>query len=163
MAETQNSPKAARSLRTAPRWVKWTLGISLCVNLIIIGVVVGATARHQRSGGNDLGAMTMRHALRSMEDERREKARAAIAANVQAMKLARAASGKARAQLAEVIAAGAFDPSQAEAVFADILAAQQTRRELLHQNFVTILSAMSDEERAKAARHLTKWNRWHKR
>ena len=163
MVEQQPVSETTRSLRTAPRWVKWALGVSLCVNLIIIGVVAGATARHHRGGGSDLGAMTMRHALRGMDEERREAAKAAIASNVQAMKAARIEGARARERLANVVAAQPFDAAAAEAVFDDILAAQQARRVLLHENFVSILSVMSEDERADAARRLKKWNRWHKR
>lgn len=163
MSDGQPNAAPSRNLRTAPRWVKWALGVSLCINLIIIGVVVGAAARHYRGGGHDLGAMTMRHALRGMSEERRDQAKAAIVANDPAMKAARRANGLARAALAEIIAAQPFDAAKAEAAFAEMLAAQQVRRGLLHENFVAILSTMSDEERANAAKHLTKWNRWRRR
>jgi uncharacterized membrane protein len=165
---TQHSPETeptgpTRSLRTAPRWMKWTFAASLCINLIIIGVVVGSVARHHRGGGQELGAMTMRHALRGMGEERRNEAEAFIAANGPAMKAARRANGDARVRLAEIIAAKPFNLAQAEIVFTEMLAAQQVRRGLLHENFVSILSVMSDEERAEAAEQLTKWNRWRKR
>lgn len=163
MADKNNNTAPLRSLRLAPRWMKWTLGISLCFNLIIMGVVVGATARHHRGGGQDLGAVTMRQALRGMDESRREAAKAAISGNVHAMNAARRASAEARARLAELIAATPFDAAGAEAAFADMAAAQGQRRDLLHENFIAILSTMSDDERAKAAKHLNRWNRWHKR
>lgn len=152
-----------RSLKTAPRWVKWTLGVSLGVNLIIAGVVIGAAAKHHRGGGHDLGAMTMRYALREMGDDRRAAAEAAIAANRPAMTAARRANAEARRRLADAIAQTPFDPDRVDAIFTEMLETQTERRRLLHTNFSAILSAMSPEERAEAAEKLTKWGRWRKR
>ncbi|MGB0852789.1 MAG: periplasmic heavy metal sensor [Pikeienuella sp.] len=155
-----DAPK--RSLRTAPRWVKWTLGISLCLNLIVLGGAIGAAAKYH-GRGHDLGAMTMNFALKKMSRDSRSAAEVAIAANRPAMRAARRANGEARGRLADVVSAPVFDPAAAEAAFADILTAKHESRRLVHKNFVAILAAMTDEERAEAAKHLLRWERWRKR
>lgn len=162
MANDPSTPPA-RSLKTAPRWMKWTLGVSLAVNLIVAGVMIGAAAKHHRGGGPELGGMTMRLALREMDDDRRAAAESAIAANRPAMTAARRASQEARGRLAGVIGETPFDPAKAEAVFNDMLDGHTERRRLLHDNFIAILSAMNPEERAQAAEKLAKWNKWRKK
>jgi hypothetical protein len=42
-----SSPRT-RSISNAPWWMKWTLGLSLVANLIVVGLIGGIAIKHSR-------------------------------------------------------------------------------------------------------------------
>ncbi len=147
---TQPGPPAAGG-RT-PRWLKLTLVASLAVNLLLVGLIVGAALRRPDDG-----------AIRGPSDELRDMARAlpprqraALAAEIRRRRddfhQRRDELEAHRHELAEALAADPYDP---EAVAAQLKSIDAFWREIGAEGRAMMtarIEAMTSEERAAFAK-----------
>lgn len=152
------SEESTPSPPRAPLWVRVTLGLSLAVNLLIVGVIVGAVLGRDRDGGpadrlraaRDLAPPPF---VLALEPEGRR----ALIREFRESAPKRQSRSEVRARLRGILAELRSESFDADAVAA--LLADQRDRGTVQQAagaevFVRHLSAMSDEERRAYADRL---------
>lgn len=143
-----------RSWRTCPRWVKWLVGVSLALNLIIISLGAGAAMRFHKHGGQHGGVATIGKIMHALPSERRDAARSLLKEAKPGLKPYRQARRAAQTNLAEVIAADPFDPAAATAAFENLRRQDDLTKTAAHGVMVEILSLLTAEERAEVSERL---------
>ncbi|ARE39620.1 hypothetical protein RGUI_1479 [Rhodovulum sp. P5] len=142
--------------RGTPPWLRVTLGISLTLNLLIVGIVAGAIISH-RPGGPMRGDPSLREFGpygRAFGDEDRAALRQAFREQAPRLQENRKAV---RAAFGDVLAALRAEPYDGDRV-RDLLQAQHTRIQdrvtLTREVFLKRLEAMTPEQRADFADRL---------
>jgi len=138
------------------RILRWALGLSLALNLLILGAVGGALWRHGGPGQGPRGGMPGLHSyaspyVRALPAEARQDLHREMRAGMQAQNASREAR---RAQYDEMLAslrAEPFDPAKAKAVLAEQGAAVATVQEAAHAAWLAQVASMSPEARGKYA------------
>jgi len=142
-------PKDTAEKRIAPRWIKILLGASLAVNLLVIGLGVGAGLRIKNAskdfGGGARGGIAFVAALE--RDDRRQL--------VQKTKDARRASQQdGRANMRQILADLRSDSFDIDAFQAALLAQQsrtKTAQDVIRTALVAQVAVMTAGERAAYA------------
>lgn len=132
-------------------WLKIALGVSLAVNLLIIGFLVGAVTRHMGDGGPSarspgLGAFGAPYMLALTKDDRRDVLRA-LRKDSRDVIPDRDARRKMFADVVELLRAQPFDPAALETAVAqqaDVTVRVQKRAQAA---WFEVVSGMSDAER----------------
>lgn len=157
---TEPNP-TARVKRRAPLWMRVALTLSLVVNMMVAGVVIGGITGRLRHPPPPLGEVNLGAFTPALADEDRKAIRERAAAEGLSM---REAMRTARAEQAAIIAALRAEPWDREAVvglMAQIRSRAATRLDLGGRLVLERLDAMSPGERkaladrmeAAAARH----------
>lgn len=147
--KADSDPHAAAPRRR--RWMRWALGLSLALNLAVLGLVAGAALRH---GGPDrgghpkpMGVMLYRELPREIRRELRETA-FAPRAEIDRQRRADAAAVDA------ALRAQPFDPARLEAVLQAQAAQRAAHHARMQAAWLDRVAAMSDAERAAYADRL---------
>lgn len=107
---SQAPQQQTRSFATAPRWMKWLLAASLAVNLLIVGVAIGAALRFQGwRGGGGLADRIERFA-QQLPAERRDAVLEIIRTRSPEIRSLAQEARAARRELASLIENETFDP-----------------------------------------------------
>lgn len=140
--------------QTSPRrnWVRWLLILSLGLNLLIVGVVVGAVLRfsgpdHVRAPSRSMGIAVIRELPR---EDRRDMFRQAR----EASGLRRGTFDRDWQALIDLLQADQFDRSAAEAILARGTEARDRFERSLQGSLLDKLAAMSPQERSAYAQRL---------
>lgn len=141
--------------RRAPRWMKWTLGVSLALNLVLIGLLIGAGIRHHVLGEAGFGGpRTIFHILRELPSEKRDQARAMVKERRADISAARRLRAEARGALGDAIAADPYDAAAVSAAFETLRTREYEMRSLSHSVVTEILADIEAEERRELGERL---------
>lgn len=150
MADAQN-PKAG-----IPVWLRIVLVVSLALNLLIAGLIVGATLGDRRDGRDrsvrDLSGTPFFMALEPQE--RRALARAARSQSEDSLRESRRALRERFEALLNALRAESFDRGAVEALLAEQRAAASRRADLGEQVLLDHLQGLGVEERRAYADRL---------
>lgn len=138
-------------------WGRILCGLSLALNLLVVGLLLGAAlgfdggrkgpaARHLERVSLGLGAQ-----IHALPDASRERVLAAAAADGKLDKRSRwAALRAARREVIEALAAEPFDPARARAALERARGSALAPTRAIHEAFVAEWSTLSPEERRAA-------------
>lgn len=152
MSETStHSPEPRRG---APRWMKVVLVLSLALNLLVIGAIIGAVTSgagkwRGAHGPGAAGALT-----KALSEEDRRAIKRQMVREFMPQREARQAHRATMATLLEQLRAPEFDAAAVSASMTQIGAHFQTRFDTGQMLLVERLSAMSAAERAAYADRL---------
>ncbi len=153
MAETPDEPRTRR----APMWMRVMLGVSLALNLAVIGIVVGAAARF--GGPPPRGPAMMSYAMPYVLALPRADRRAVLN-RVRQAEVPGGSTRKARraqyAQMIEMLRLSPFDPDAVRGVLDQQSTAARTVQTLAQEGWLERVTAMSDAERAAYAEEVSK-------
>jgi uncharacterized membrane protein len=139
--------------------MRWALFISLAVNLLLVGAIVGVALgemRHekQRASAAVARAPNMRAILDALPPERAAEVQGKVAEAWRAAKEERKGSRQAREAVAGVVAAETYDRAAAGAAFARMRAADARVTERFHDVVADAMTSMTVEERRALLRQL---------
>lgn len=138
------------------RWSRIALILSLALNMLLVGVLVGGALRDGDSRARKDGAsMSLRPMIQALSPEMRRKIGREIGKNL--WKERRRNANTVRVDLApiiDVLRQEPFDPAALEAAFEQHLARLSNRQSIAQQVYRTHIAAMSDTERAAYADRL---------
>ena len=138
------------------RGLKWALGLSLALNLVIVGFVGGAVLRHAGEGRGDRGPSLQSYGapfVRALPREAKRKLREALRgerAELPSRKDRRALYS----ELLEALRADDFDADAARVVFATQSGAAQNMQDRAQAAWIALISEMPAPERAAVADRL---------
>jgi uncharacterized membrane protein len=135
-------------LKRMPRWLKITLVCSLAVNLLIVGLAVGAVLRHGHFGGGDRGVVRI---LRQIGPERREWVRDLVDARRPEIRALRDGAREARDAALDLFAADPFDAVAFRVAHERMLAADAKARAANYQLLPDIAGKLSAQDRRNIA------------
>lgn len=159
-AETQEARETATPTGGCPRWVKIALVLSLGLNLLVAGAVVGGMVRHARTppGGpvEDVRRLGIAPFVRGL-DQRHQRAlrdevltrRADIVEGARKMR-------RASRRFVAALRAEPYDADAAAAALADVRAQVLRLQEIGHEALLDQLGRMDAAERAALADRLEK-------
>ncbi len=128
MVDDKNNATKAEKPRTA-RWVKVVLGVSLALNLAVLGLVAGAMTRSPRHGdGGGIARYAMPYVIALPREDRREMFKTVRAETDQGQIPSRSERRKLYEDMLNAIEAEPFDRETAKAIFT-----RQTQATLLGQ------------------------------
>ncbi len=145
------------------RWVPWLLGISLCLNLLLVAAAAGFALRGWGPPPSELPAgfdrATLWRVYKSLPDEAQEDAKAALRdARAQFREL-----GRERAEMRRELADAVEDENATEGSLAAALAAarlrEQESRDLVDDVFAKFAASQSAETRREIAEQLRRVRR----
>jgi uncharacterized membrane protein len=152
-----NDPVVSPASPVTARWVKVTLAVSLALNLLVAGAVVGAAFRHDRDarGDRDVPREFVRSPfLGALDaDDRRAVGRELMHAEG-SMRENRAELRERFERLLAAIRTEPFDRAAIEAILDEQRAAGARRLELAETEVLDRLAAMTPEARAAYAERL---------
>jgi uncharacterized membrane protein len=164
---TSDGVTEGRSTGRAPRWMRITLIVSLAINLLIVGAMVGKklTHKHRRpsfgsSRSLDLGIYSF---SRSLPAERRTVIRKALRPERANLKPLRKQLKDARLEAADVLGAEPFDLEALKAVVEKITKAQANYRGAGAAMFLKTVTELTPEERLALSKRWKRIGRRHKR
>ncbi len=132
--------------------MKPILLVSLCLNLILIGLIIGGSLRGQKmrppSGPTDEIAAILYSSPEEMRKDLRDKFKG-IASQ-------RGQDDERRNQLKEIISQVPFDEGELNAYFENRRDKNTSIAENAHSTLVQAIASLSDDERAAIAENLTK-------
>ncbi|MBN2905809.1 MAG: periplasmic heavy metal sensor [Rhodobacteraceae bacterium] len=150
-----SDPQIPADIPRTRTWVRVALGLSLALNLLIVGVIGGAVLSHGRQGPpvalapGDFGPYS-----RALSEEDRAALRTALRAQAPRLRENRTAVRAGFKDLLTALRADPYDPARVSA----LLAAQQARVEdqagLVRDLVLTRVAQMHSEERAAFADRL---------
>ena len=135
--------------------VRAILFISLALNLLIVGGLVGARIAGVRFERAVQGAIVDRMPgprafMQALPQETRAKVRAQMVQSFQESRRMREAARQARVDAFNAVAAEPYDVERVKQAFARLRAADQAAVGVFHDNIAVAFGAMSREERAAA-------------
>ncbi|PWK60675.1 periplasmic heavy metal sensor [Roseicyclus mahoneyensis] len=144
--------------RTPGRGVKIALGLSLAVNLLILGLVGGAllAVGPGRSGGDDPRLRTLGLGPFAIALSREDRAAVTDRIDRDALRAERRALGRSLVQLRDAIVAEPFDRAAAEAALEGSRSAAAGLQGLGHAALLDQVETMSAAERADLAGRLSR-------
>lgn len=136
-------------------WMRLALGVSLALNLLVLGVVIGAllrpgAERHGGAGARSMGVML----FRALPAEDRRALRAEMRGMAQRARPAEDAAGM--GALDAALRAQPFDPAALDALVAQSNQRRHAWQQEMHQAWLNRVAGMSDGERAAYADRLQK-------
>jgi uncharacterized membrane protein len=141
--------------RGAPGWMKLVLILSLTVNLLIAGVVIGRwLAGDERPRGVD---RTIGWMVRVIPEERREMAEAYFDAARPQLEAARAERMDQFGAVLQAIRTEPFDPAALGSAMTATLETRSSQRAIVYDRFATLLAQLTPEERAGIADRMEAW------
>ncbi|MXU63843.1 periplasmic heavy metal sensor [Oceanomicrobium pacificus] len=137
-----------------PLWLKLTLLGSLCLNMVLIGLLAGFALRGpmQRNAAIPPAADTLRLVVSAMPADARGALRRTIRRDLPDMRRAR--GGDPRDALVTVLTADPFDPAAMAALFDGQRARAESATAALHGALATRIAELSPEERAAMAERI---------
>lgn len=148
-------PETPPVVRRAPRWMKILLVVSLALNLLIVGVVVGARFMHPFGPGpvsSSFGLSLVRFGL-SRGGEAREETRKVLSETRPRIDPLRKELRAARRAVADALTADPFDAEKFRTAQARVVELERQVGEQSLDALTTIASKMSVEERRDFIRH----------
>lgn len=151
MSEQSSTPRASR-------WKTWALVASLAVNLLIVGLVVGAGLR----GGPDRGhykpseGADFRSITQALPEKARGDLRKSVLGRDGTMRERRQRSADLRRDLILVLEAETFNPGALETLFTEQRTVLGDLAKDGHTLLLETISQMTPEERATFAENLRK-------
>nr|WP_321361364.1 periplasmic heavy metal sensor [uncultured Hyphomonas sp.] len=137
---------------TPRRWPFWLI-VSLMVNMILVGLLVGFLLQASPRVPPD-GPPPERISWGSRDDGTREAMRRVFREAFKASAEERAARATVRKHLAEAVSADPYNPDAVRDAFRELRAADDAVNEATHEAMVTLFATMSLEERQHMARIL---------
>lgn len=134
-----------------PGWVKLLLILSLAVNLVVAGVVIGHKFRGDHKRDRRGGDRVTEWIIDMVPEERREFARGQLSDLPNRLESERAAR---MAQLPEIVAAMTAEPFDPAALETALTA--MSDRHVLRQSVISLLEALTPAERAEFAESFSK-------
>ena len=141
------------SKRPVGRGLKWALGLSLALNLVIVGFLAGAVLRHAGDDRKDRGPTLQSYGapfVRALPRDAKHKLRAALRKELPSRQDRRRLYEK----LLETLRADDFDAEAARDVFATQTDAAQSVQERAQNAWIALVSDMTVAERAAVADRL---------
>ena len=138
------------------RYLRWALGLSLGVNLLVLGLVAGAAYRFDGPGGGAFGNMRSYGAPYIMalpEDARRAMFRD-LRRDRQDRSVSRAEHRAQYDEALDILRSDAFDPARLSAVLGDQRAVALDVQETVEQAWLAEISQMDADARAAYADQL---------
>lgn len=141
------------------RWMAWALGISLCVNLVLLGAAAGIALRGDPRrlpppGGAGLDPFTLHRMMERLPEEQRREAWRLLRRHKPDFDQTRAARAEARRALAAAIAAEPFDRGALETAMAASRGLEAEGRRILDGAFVEFVSTLAAPIRAELAEEM---------
>lgn len=152
MAQTDQNTSAR-----SPLWMRWALGLSLALNLLVVGLAVGAAFR--------IGDVRMLRppppsASNAMFRELPRKARKQFTEDVRAAEGLRPIRRRDEAdEIAAAMRAVPFDAARMGAVLEGYASARQAWQQAINRAWVARLSDMTDAERASLSDRMQSWSK----
>ncbi len=156
MTEPEESPAAAGAPPGCPRWVRVTLAVSLALNLLVAGALIGGAIAHWRRPPPDglaaLRPFGIAPFARHLPAPERRRIGDALAAEAEAFAAARARLAEAGRALAEALRQPEADPERLARAFAELRAAGSALQAVSHEVLARELAALPLAERERLAR-----------
>lgn len=152
MTEPTDTPQAAPVVRKTPVWVKVLLGVSLSLNLLIIGLIGGAAVginRNNDGEGPGLRPLGLGPFSRAIEREDRQALRDRL--DVETFRAERANIGQSLRQLQQALRANPFDRAMAEEALSGARTSTGRMQEAGHTALLDQFETMSLEARSDVA------------
>ncbi len=162
-----DAPETGRSRR---RRLRWALGASVCVNLLLVGLAGGAFLRH--GGGPPPAEMpagfdrvTLWRVYRALPEPDRDAARDMLRARRDEMRDLARSRGEARARIAVTLSRDPFSDAELAAALEAARQAERRSRDLADAIFVEIVARLDPRRRGEIAEALReaqeRRDRWH--
>jgi len=139
------------------RWVWIALVASLAVNLLLVGLIGGASWYRARHGWHPPSDGNIVRFVRRLPDERREAIRAAAREDLEALRGLRSQVRQLRRDVNAVLAVEPFDRARFEAALEAVTAAEMRLRRASNEIYAATAQMLTPQERSR----LSAWNeRW---
>lgn len=151
---SQPRPEARPERRRAPRWMRVTLGISLALNLAVVGLFAGMMLRHDRPGRMEaMHRPPVGVALyRALSKDERQTLRESLRRKAAGQRSADTASGDTgAAAVVAALRARPFDRDRLAAALGDESSRRQRWQDLMQAAWLEQVTAMDDAARADFA------------
>jgi len=138
-------------------WIKIGLAVSLAVNLLVIGVVIGAMGQRHRAGEMRRGpgpGNPMMRLTEKLPAEKQEAFRRAMRQSMEANRANAETSRAARGKLIEVFSAETFDAAAASQALAAVRNAETAGRTSMEATMVEFAKGLTRPERTALAQNL---------
>ncbi|SIT85078.1 periplasmic heavy metal sensor [Pontibaca methylaminivorans] len=151
---SQPRPEPRPERRRAPRWMRVMLGVSLALNLAVVGLFAGMMLRHDRPGRMEaMHRPPVGVALyRALSKDERQTLRESLRRKAAGQRSADAASGDTgAASVVAALRARPFDRDRLAAALADESSRRQRWQDLMQAAWLEQVTAMDDAARAEFA------------
>ena len=158
--EPSTAPKAAKRPRA---WVGWVAAGSLCVNLLLVGIIGGAVLRH---GGPHpkppagIDPVSLMRVMRTLPEDRRDEALEILRDHRPKFEALRPARIAARLAIADALEADPMDGTALAAALNTARRSEAEGRAVIDDAFVQFVARLPRAARSKLAEEVREARRW---
>lgn len=151
--------------RRRRRWLPIALGVSACLNLLLIGAAAGMMIRFGHPGDPPeppagFDRVTLYRVFRALPDEQKDAAREILRERAPELHALRRLQSEARLRIAEALEAEPFSPPELAAELAAARDVERGGREIVDEAFVSFAASLGPEMRREIAEELRAKRRW---
>jgi uncharacterized membrane protein len=154
--------------RRRRRWLPIALGVSVCLNLLLIGAAAGMMMRFGSHGPSPeppagFDRVTLYRVFRALPDAQKDAAREILREHRPELHALRGLQDEARLRIAGALEAEPFSSPALAASLASAREAERGGREIVDDAFVRFATSLSPETRREIAEELRAKRRWRHR